>query len=152
MKLLGILSLLIVSLLSISAAESPRPSSDEEALAVTAKGFFTTWLLHRNAEEAIKYVSARPILGSCMTPEHLNKKKSLAREDVLNIFRKVFATTLGRTSKAQNLSVLVDSSGGISSEDGNVIFARHPMEQYFQIFRLKPVKDPSDIAYICKFR
>ena len=86
-----------------------------------------------------------------MTPDYLSKKESLSRDDVLNVFRKVFVTTLERTPEAQNLSGLVDSSGGIPSGDGNVIFVRHAMEQHFQIFKLRHVKDPSDIAYICKF-
>lgn len=57
---------------------------------------------------------------------------------------------LRRTPEAQNLSELVDSSGGISSEDRNVIFVKHQLESYFQIFRLKSDKNPNDIAYICK--
>ena len=151
MKRLAVMMLLIISLAGVGPAQPARPSSDEDELAAAAGDFFRTWLLARNIEEAMKFVSANPILGSCMTPGRLDKKKILSRADVLGVLREVLTHTLTRTPEAKSLSQLVDSSGGIPEEDGNVIFARHRMEEYFQIFRLKPVEDPTDIAYICKF-
>lgn len=151
MKHWRLISILVLSLLISGDAKSAQRSLNEEELTVEARDFFTTWLLHRNAEEAVKYISANPILGSCMTPDYLDKKERLSRDDILKVFRAVLTKTLERTPEAKSLSELVDSSEGIPPEDDNVIFVSHSLEQYFQIFRLKPVKDPSSIAYICKF-
>lgn len=150
MKRLVVTILLIVSLLNVAPAKSV-PVSDAEALAETADEFFRTWLLRRDVKEAMRYISANPILGTCMTPDYLDEKKVLSRADVLGVFRKAFTHTLKKIPKAKTLSDLIDSSGGIPSEDSNVVFARHRMEQNFQIFTIKPVEDPTRILYICKF-
>jgi hypothetical protein len=149
MKLLG--TLLILSLLSLGSGGYARDSSDEEQLASAVNDFLTIWLLRRDAEQAVNYISAKPVLGRCMTPDYLTSKEQLSRDDILGVFRKVFTRTLEKVPEAKALSELVDSSGAISSEDSNVIFARHSREQYFQIFKLRSVNDPSGIAYICKF-
>ena len=151
MKRLGVAILIILSILDIAAAKSARPSSKEEELAGTARDFFTTWLLRRDIHGAMKFISTNPILGSCMTPDRLDEKGSLSRADVLAVFRDVLTHTLKVTPKAKTLSKVVNSSGGIPSDDSNVILARHRLERYFQIFTLKPVEDPTRILYICKF-
>ena len=150
MKRLSAIILLIISMMDIAAAKSVRPSSRGDELAAAARDFFTAWLLRRDIDGAMKFVSRNPVLGTCMTPDRLDHKAVLSREDVLGVFRDVLTHTLKVTNKAKTLSTLVDSSGGIPSEDSNVIFARHRLERYFQIFILKPREDPTNIAYICK--
>lgn len=145
MKRLVVTILLIVSLLNVATAKSV-PVSNAEALAATADDFFRTWLLRRSVNGAMRYILANPILGTCMTPDYLDEKKVLSRADVLGVFRKAFTHTLKKIPKARTLSDLIDSSGGIPSEDSNVVFARHRMEQNFQIFTMKPVEDPTNIA------
>lgn len=134
----------------ISIAKSGRTISPGEELGAIARDFFTTWLVRRDIDRAMKFISANPILGSCMTPDRLNHKAVLSRADVRGVFRDVLTHTAKVTPRAKTLSKLVDSSGGIPPEDSNVIFAKHRLEQYFQIFTLKPFDGPNYIAYICK--
>lgn len=145
------IGVLISCILSSSLAARANPSDAKEDLAVAAKRFLTSWLLQRNEDQALRFVSTHPILGSCMTPESLAGKKRLSRGEISDVFRKVLNSTLARTEEARTLEELLDPSPSIPLSDKNVTFVRHSMPKYFQIFQLKSVNNPSDIAYICKF-
>jgi hypothetical protein len=138
-------------LLSSSLAVRANVADSKEDLALTAERFLTSWLLKRDEGTALKYVATNPILGSCMTPESLERKKRLSRADIAQVFRKALSWTLVRTREAPTLADALDSTPSVPRSDSNVTFFDHSMPQYFQIFRLKPTADPSDIAYICKF-
>ena len=150
MKRFATTILLVVSMLTIGAALSLRPVSHSEALAVTAEEFFRVWLLRRDVKAAMNFISPSPILGSCMTPDHLDDK-ILTRANVRGVFREALTHTLKITPRAKTLSAVVESHGAIPAEDDNVIFAKHRRERYFQIFRLKQYEWPDYAAYICKF-
>lgn len=146
------IAVLISSILvSSSLAVRGNVFDKKEDLAVTARGFLTSWLLRRDEREALRYLATNPILGSCMTPQSLERKNRLSRSDISNVLRKAMSSSLARTVEARTLDELLDSNPSIPLNDMNVTFVSHSMPRYFQIFRLKSVTNPSDIAYICKF-
>jgi len=150
MKRFATTILLVVSMLGVGAPKSVRPVSQSEALAATAEEFFRVWLLRRDVKAAMNFISPNPILGSCMTPDHLDEK-ILSRANVRDVFREVLTYTLKVTPKEKTLAAVIESFEAIPAEDSNVIFAKHRRERYFQIFRLKPYEWPDYVAYICKF-
>ena len=145
--------LILISFLLVGSSPTVRgqvPDTNED-LAVSARGFLTSWLLRRNGSEALKYLAKNPILGSCMTPQSLEGKRRPSRSDISNVLRLAMSSSLTRTVEAQTLDDLLDSNPIIPSNDVNVTFVSHSMPKYFQIFRLKSGTNPSNIAYICKF-
>ena len=83
------MSLLMLSIITGCLAGRANPSDGKEDLAATAKRFLTSWLLRRNEDEALRFVSTHPILGSCMIPESLAGKSLLSRGEIFDVFRKV---------------------------------------------------------------
>jgi tetratricopeptide (TPR) repeat protein len=122
-----------------------------EDLALTVRDFLRRWLIQRDDAGALKYLSAHPLLGSCMTPEYADKKNRVSRKEISEVFQRALRMILNRTPVARGLEALLEPAAVIPMNDENVVFFEHSMPQYFQILRLKPVKDPGDIAYICKF-
>ena len=151
LRLLATGVLITCILASGTASSSGRPRASKEDLTDTANRFLTSWLVRRNIGQALRYVSKSPMLGNCMIPEDLPKEHPFVRTEILNVFRKTMDSTLARTPTARSVSEVLDSSPTISPDDTNVAFVSHSMPNYFQIFQLKTVKDPRDIAYVCKF-
>lgn len=152
MRKFAILGVLIFYLLpGGNGAATANQAAKEEDLVSTASDFLRTWLVQRDAARATKYLSAQPILGSCMTPQHLATKRNLTPKEISKVFHEALSIALSRTREAPGLEELLESPGVIPSNDNNVVFIEHSMPQYFQVLQLKSGKNPSDIAYICKF-
>ena len=133
-------------LTAVGSGVAQTPSQDEE-LAAAVKNFLTAWLSDRNVTEAMTYISKKPILGKCMTPD---SRERISNQDILAVFRRVLTGAMGKSSARQDLSQLIDASGGPPLDNDSIVVVRHSMEQYFQVFKLKPAK-PENLGYICKF-
>lgn len=149
MKVLRTICLIVATLLTAGGSGVAQTPSQDEELAVAVKNFLTVWLSDRNVTEAMTYISKKPILGKCMTPDSLEKKR-ISNQDILAVFRRVLTRAMGKSSARQDLSQLIDASGGPPLDNDSIVVVRHSMEQHFQIFKLKPAK-PENLGYICKF-
>jgi hypothetical protein len=143
--------ILIWFLISIFSCASNVTAQDKKKdLAVTAKEFFTVWLLKRDVEKALKFVSPNAVIGSCMTPKHLEAKKTITRAEILGVFRQLLGNR-EQIPLAVNLDQLIGSHDTDLFSDETIIPVTHSLDKYFRIFTLKPLADPLDNGYVCKF-
>jgi hypothetical protein len=149
MKLLRTTCLIVAILLATGGSGVAQTLSQDEELAVAVKDFLTVWLIDRNVTEAMTYLSKKPILGKCMTPDSLEHKR-ISNHDILAVFRTVLTRAMGKSDERRDLSQLVDASGALPFDDDSIVVVRHSMERYFQVFKLKSDK-PGNLGYICKF-
>jgi hypothetical protein len=150
MKKTKVLSLLL--LLVPLCASVGRSQSDAEQLSTTAKEFFHGWLVNRKTESALKYLSSKPVLGTCMTPKSLEKKTNLTRGDIQGVFRNALDVTLQKISPEKKVEDLITGSNadfmsGVSWANE----VKHPFQKYYTIYSLKPLDDVKDNGFVCKF-
>lgn len=126
----------------INGQNHPRETSLGEA----AKQFFEALVLDRNMQKTLSFLSKNAIVGECMLPDRWSGKK-LTRKEVNSIFRDTFdIDSLPRFTKLEDAI----TSEGTDLMEGKILLGE-AFEPYFQIFKIKEVADPQDVAYVCKF-
>lgn len=119
--------------------------------AATANAFFKTWLLDRDVKGAMTYISPQSVLGTCMLPESLERKKTLTRRDISSVFRKVLDGVVSKIPRQKSLDQLIAAKGTDLFSAENIVLVEHQFESYFRLFSLNPAKERGDVAFVCKF-
>ena len=151
LKSLSIISAAFSLLCSLATVSAQNIPSEEAGLVNTVEEFFTTWLVKRDAKSATKYISSTPVIGKCAAPDELDNQDQLPRKVIVDVFQRLFTSSLSAVPQKQQLSDLIKAPGYISSKDRNVVIIDHATNPYFEIFRLNVKAKGEDIRYICKF-
>lgn len=152
-RLVIVICILSLLFIPIVKADSSKASENETKLAKTIEAFFTDWLIRRDAQTAMKYVSSKAILCNKELPDELQSKGKLSQEDVNRIFEQVFSRTLEYLHPSDKLEASISSSYGFIEKSDSVISIEHTKRDLFELFRLNITegKTAQDFAFICKF-
>lgn len=148
-----IITLLVLLSSSIVRADLRKASEDEIKLAKTIEQFFSDWLIKRDVEATMKYVSPDAILCNKSLPEELISKGKLSKEDILPLFQSCFSNALQTTKKNKSLSDSISSSYDFVAITDDVISIEHSERKLFELFVLNITEERTaqDFAFICKF-
>ncbi len=151
--LIILISILTLLCSSIVGADSRKASEDEIKLTRTIEQFFTDWLVKRDPEAAIKYVSSKAILCKNVIPDEFKSKDKLSQEDINHIFKQVFTLTLKHSQPSDKLANSISSSKDFAVDTDNTISIEHPNRKLFELFLLNITKGKTaqDFGFICKF-
>jgi len=150
MKKIRVICFIVLLFLCGNNIEAQTPSTEQD-IAISAEEFFSVWLVQRDVNKALNFLSPNAILGSCMLPEHLEKKAYISKKELRSAFRLILTDTIRYTNKNRKLNELISSEGTDLFSEETIIPVKHHAEQLFRIFTLKPLENASDVKYVCKF-
>lgn len=150
-----IIMLCILSLLFIpmAKADSRKASEDEIKLTKTIETFFTDWLIKRDVQKAMSYVSSKAIFSKTALPDEFQSKDKLSQGDVNEVFERIFRQILEYSQLSDKLETSISSSYDFLATTDDVTSVEHTKRKLFELFVLNITKEKTaqDFAFICKF-
>lgn len=152
-KLVVIVLVLVLLSTSTVGADSRKASADEIDLTKTVEQFFTDWLIKRDVQAAMRYVSSKAILCNKELPEEFQSKDKLSQEDVNKIVEQIFSQILKYAQSGDKLESSISSSYDFVALTDDVISIEHSERKLFELFVLNITegKTAQDFGFICKF-
>lgn len=137
----------------MAKADSRKVSEDEIKLTETIKAFFTHWLIKRDVQRAMRYVSSRAIFSKTALPNEFKSKDKLSQKDISKIFGQTFSQTLKYSQSSDKLGTSISSSYGFMAKNDSVISIEHLERKLFELFvlNIKEGDTAQNFAFICKF-
>lgn len=140
---IGIALALSTLMMSSIVHAQTKVSNVDQDVADVANGFFIEWLINRNVEKALNYVSPNKFVSKCFAPEGLRKDKT-----VRELWKRVLSDILRKSPRSKKLENLIGPTD-ISADDPEIVFPTVSGNNYFKLYRLRP--EAADALYICKF-
>lgn len=125
------------------AVQETPPAGRKGELVHTVTAFLDAWLVRKDVDAAMRYVSAAPILGKCSLPPALARRSSLSGRDFRRGIRSILSLVAAKTPSEKILGTVVKPYGAVPPGEPSVNEG-----QPYDLFSLREFKDA---ALVCKF-